>query len=249
VFIDYDNDGWLDIFLLTGTHLEGDPPEATNRLCKNNRDRTFTDVTRRAGLHTAGWASAVCVGDYNNDGFDDLFCTFLGRNRLYRNNGDGTFTDVTKSAGLWTGEPRWGAGCAFLDYNRDGLLDLFVSNYVQFSLEHAPGPGESVNCNWKGVPVECGPRGLRAGRHSLYRNKGDRWQRLAGINVNSRCRLKLLKAVLDSAQCPVELSILRILPAHQGRCFGIWLNLLRNSYSVPACRIHGWPNPYAHPGK
>lgn len=172
-FIDYDNDGWLDIFLLTGTLLEGDPPQATNRLYKNNRDGTFSDVTQQAGLHAVGWASAVCVGDYNNDGFDDLFCTFFGRNRLYRNNGDGTFTDATKSAGLWTEEPRWGAGCAFLDYNRDGHLDLFVSEYVQFSLQHAAPPGESVNCNWKGVPVECGPRGLPAGRRSLYRNNGD----------------------------------------------------------------------------
>lgn len=172
-FVDYDNDGWVDIFLLSGTRLDGAPPGATNRLYKNNRDGTFTDVTEAAGLHDAGWASAVCVGDYNNDGFEDLFCTYFGQNRLYRNNGDGTFTDVTKAAGLWNPEPRWGAGCSFLDYNRDGHLDLFVSNYVRFSLEHAPVPGESTNCNWKGVPVECGPRGLPTGRHSLYRNNGD----------------------------------------------------------------------------
>jgi hypothetical protein len=172
-FIDYDNDGWIDIFLLSGTRLEGDPPGATNRLYKNNRDGTFTDVTEKSGLKAVGWASGVCIGDYNNDGFEDIFCTYFGQNRLYRNNGDGTFTDVTKAAGLWNDQPRWGAGCSFLDYNRDGHLDLFVSNYVRFSFEHAPVPGENVNCNWKGVPVECGPRGLPTGRHSLYRNNGD----------------------------------------------------------------------------
>ena len=172
-FIDYDNDGWMDIFLLSGTRLTGDPPGATNRLYKNNRDGTFTDVTEKAGLRSVGWASGVCIGDYNNDGFEDIFCTCFGQNRLYRNNGDGTFTDVTKAAGLLNDQPRWGAGCSFLDYDRDGHLDLFVSNYVRFSFEHAPVPGENVNCNWKGVPVECGPRGLPTGRHSLYRNNGD----------------------------------------------------------------------------
>ena len=130
-------------------------------------------MTEKAGLKAVGWASGVCIGDYNNDGFEDIFCTYFGQNRLYRNNGDGTFTDTTKAAGLWNEQPRWGAGCSFLDYNRDGHLDLFVSNYVRFSFEHAPVPGENVNCNWKGVPVECGPRGLPTGKHSLYRNNGD----------------------------------------------------------------------------
>jgi enediyne biosynthesis protein E4 len=173
-FIDYDNDGWMDIFLLSGTRIGGDPPEATNRLYKNNRDGTFTDVTEKAGLKAAGWANGVCVGDYNNDGCDDIFCTNFGQNRLYRNNGDGTFTDVTKQSGLWDpGPARWGAGCAWVDYNRDGHLDLFVSNYIRFSIEHAPVPGANSTCNWKGVPVNCGPRGLPTGRHLLYRNNGD----------------------------------------------------------------------------
>ena len=170
---DYDNDGWLDIFLLSGTRLSGAPAGASNRLYKNNRDGTFTDVTRQAGLEAVGWGNAVCIGDYNNDGYEDLFCTYYGQNRLYRNLGNGTFKDVTKEAGLETSEVRWGAGCSFLDYNRDGHLDLCVSNYVQFDFEHVPRPGSNVNCNWKGLPVTCGPRGLPFGRHSLYRNNGD----------------------------------------------------------------------------
>lgn len=173
-FIDYDNDGWMDIFLLSGTRLGGAPPGTTNRLYKNNRDGTFTEVTEKAGLTAVGWANGVCVADYNNDGWDDLFVTYFGQNRLYRNNGDGTFTDVTKEAGLLEAGPvRWGAGCAWVDYNRDGHLDLFVSNYIRFSFEHAPVPGAASTCNWKGIPVNCGPRGLPTGRHLLYRNNGD----------------------------------------------------------------------------
>ena len=172
-FFDYDNDGWMDIFLLNGSSMAGAPSVASNRLYKNNRDGTFSDVTEKAGLRFTGWGSGVCVGDYNNDGWEDLFCTFYGQNKLYRNNGDGTFTDVTKQAGLENSKTRWGAGCTFLDYNRDGHLDLFVSNYVQFDATHIPKPGQDVYCNWKGVPVNCGPRGLPPGYHSLYRNNGD----------------------------------------------------------------------------
>jgi hypothetical protein len=172
-FIDYDNDGWTDLFVLCGTRLGGAPEGTTNRLYKNNRDGTFTDVTEKAGLRSLGWACGVSIGDYNNDGFDDIFCTNFGQNVLYRNNGDGTFTDVTKAAGLWSDQQRFGAGCTFLDYDRDGYLDLFVSNYVRFSFENAAAPGENPNCRWKGIPVECGPRGLATGRHSLYRNNGD----------------------------------------------------------------------------
>jgi hypothetical protein len=172
-FLDYDNDGWMDIFLLSGTRLSDVPAGTSNRLYKNNRDGTFTDVTKQAGLEAVGWANSVCVGDYNNDGFEDIFCTYFGQNRLYRNLGNGTFKDVTKEAGLIDSEIRWGAGCTFVDYNRDGHLDLFVSNYLKFDFDKVPKPGAGVNCNFKGIPIECGPRGLPFGRHSLYRNNGD----------------------------------------------------------------------------
>jgi len=171
-FLDYDNDGWLDILTLSGSRMGG-APEATNRLYRNNRDGTFTDVTERSGLRRGGWASAVTVGDYNNDGFEDLFITYWGQNVLYRNNGDGTFTDVTKEAGLLHDGRRWGSGCTFLDYDRNGLLDLFVGNYLEFDPEKVPKPGEDSFCNWKGIAVHCGPRGLPPSRPSLYRNNGD----------------------------------------------------------------------------
>ena len=173
-FIDYDNDGWMDIFILSGTRIDGNPPEATNRLYKNNRDGTFTDVTEKAGLIRQGWAQGVTIGDYNNDGLEDLFITYYGQNKLFRNNGDGTFTDVTAKAGLLQTGTHFGSGCAFFDYNRDGLLDLFVSNYVVIDLATAPKPSLQIpNCSFEGVPVNCGPGGLGIPTHSLYRNNGD----------------------------------------------------------------------------
>ena len=174
-FYDYDNDGWLDVFLLNGTRLGGLPPgaTATNRLYRNNRDGTFTDVTRDAGLIRSGWANSVCIGDFDNDGNDDLFVTYWGQNVLYRNNGDGTFTDVTRDAGLAGFPDRWNAGATFIDYDRDGHLDLFVSNYVEVDLARLPLPGQGNNCEWKGVPVFCGPRGMEGTKNYLYRNNGD----------------------------------------------------------------------------
>jgi enediyne biosynthesis protein E4 len=171
-FIDYDSDGWMDLLVLSGSRAAGSAEGASNRLYKNNRDGTFSDVTEKAGLLRTMWSSGVTVADYNNDGFDDIFITGYGRNVLYRNNGDGTFTDVTKEAGLLENGNRWGAGCSFVDYNRDGHLDLFISNYLDFDLSRAPKPGSSAMCTWRGVPVNCGPRGLPFSRHTLYRNDG-----------------------------------------------------------------------------
>ena len=173
-FFDYDNDGWMDIFILSSRRLENTPTGATNRLYRNNRDSTFTDVTVKAGLVDIGWAQGVCVGDYNNDGFEDLFLTYYGQNRLYRNNGDGTFTNVTEKAGLLHPKTRYSSGCTFVDYNRDGLLDLFVANYLQIDLATAPKPSLMVaNCNAENVPVNCGPNGLSKAQNYLYRNNGD----------------------------------------------------------------------------
>ena len=172
-FLDYDNDGWLDLLVLNGTRLEGAPAGTTNRLYKNNRDGTFSDVTEKAGLTRTGWASAVTVGDYDNDGFDDLFVTYYGQNVLYHNNGDGTFTDVTQKAGLREPAVRYGSGCTWVDYDRDGRLDLFVAYYLDTTLEKLPKPGENTDCRWKGVPVNCGPRGLPTGFVQLLHNNGD----------------------------------------------------------------------------
>jgi enediyne biosynthesis protein E4 len=172
-FLDYDNDGWLDVFVLSGTRLEDAPPGTTNRLYKNNRDGTFTDVTEKAGLARTGWASAVTVGDYDNDGYDDLFITYYGRHVLYHNNGDGTFTDVTEKALPRQDAVRYGSGCTWVDYDRDGKLDLFVATYLDTTLEKLPKPGENADCRWKGVPVNCGPRGLPTGFVQLFHNNGD----------------------------------------------------------------------------
>ncbi|MDQ1469890.1 MAG: enediyne biosynthesis protein [Bryobacterales bacterium] len=171
-FIDYDNDGWMDLLVLSGRLGTETARGASSRLYKNNRDGTFTDATEKAGLLRSMWASGVTIGDYDNDGFDDIFITAYGTNVLYRNKGDGTFEDVTKESGLLETGTRWGAGCTFVDYDRDGNLDLFVSNYLTFDLAHAPKPGSSGTCTWRGVPVNCGPRGLPYSHHTLYRNNG-----------------------------------------------------------------------------
>jgi hypothetical protein len=180
--VDYDGDGWLDALVLSGTRLqEGAREEVawpateqpTNRLYRNRRDGTFEDVTERAGLRRTGWASSVCAGDYDNDGRTDLFLTYFGRNVLYRNRGDGRFEDATAPSGLAAPATRWGSGCSFLDYDRDGRLDLFVANYLAFDLSTASEPGKGPNCTWKGIPVNCGPKGLPFDTNLLFRNRGD----------------------------------------------------------------------------
>ncbi len=174
-FYDFDQDGWLDIFVPSGTRLEGfDPTQApTNRLYRNNRNGTFTDVTERSGLTRTGWCYGVAAGDYDNDGHDDLFLTYYGRNVLYHNNGDGTFTDVTGRAGLEQKRERFNTGATFLDYDGDGLLDLFVARYVELDLANTPVGGSSRYCKYRGVPVNCGPLGLTGETCSLYHNNGD----------------------------------------------------------------------------
>ncbi len=175
-FFDYDNDGWLDIYLSNGIRFgETYTPETapTTHLYKNNRDGTFTDITARTGLARTGWQTGVCVGDYNNDGWDDLFLTFWGHNVLFQNNGDGTFKDVTREAGLYEERTRWGSGCTWLDYDRDGRLDLFVANYIELDISKVPAPGDTPYCQWKNLSVMCGPRGLPGGSNILYHNNGD----------------------------------------------------------------------------
>jgi hypothetical protein len=172
--LDYDNDGWPDIFIVNGTTLEGFPTgEApTNHLYRNNHDGTFTDVTVKAGLNATGWGQGVCVGDYDNDGWEDLYVTYYGKNRLFHNQ-NGVFAEVAEKAGVAGSGKAWGTGCAWVDYDRDGHLDLMIANYVDFDLATAPAPGERPSCMWKGVPVMCGPRGLASAKNILYHNRGD----------------------------------------------------------------------------
>ncbi len=175
-FFDYDNDGWLDIYLTNGSRLDATWPTGaapTSHLYKNNRDGTFTDVTEKSGLGRTGWQTGVCVGDYDNDGWDDLFCCFWGHNILFHNNGDGTFTDVTRKGGLYNELVRWGSGCTWFDYDRDGHLDLFVCNYIKLDPATTANPGDAASCQWKGIPVMCGPRGLAGDTNNLFHNNGD----------------------------------------------------------------------------
>lgn len=172
---DYDNDGWPDIFLVNGTTLDAAKErkqQPTSHLFHNNHDGTFTDVTRAAGLEFTGWGQGACAGDYDNDGFDDLYVTYYGKDRLYHNERNGMFKEVASSTGVAGDGKAWGAGCAFVDYDRDGKLDLMVANYVSFDIKTSPKPGEGQMCVWKGTPVMCGPRGLPSTPNILYHNLG-----------------------------------------------------------------------------
>ena len=171
---DFNRDEYVDAFFVTGSRLGGfaGPEEPTNHLYVNNRDGTFTRITGQAGLLRSGWGQGTCVGDYDNDGFDDLLVTYFGENRLYRNRGDSRFEDVTAAAGL-NDPPRWSTGCAFVDYDLDGLLDLFIVNYLVFDKVKVPPRGVSPDCRWKGELVMCGPRGLPGETNQLFRNVGD----------------------------------------------------------------------------
>jgi hypothetical protein len=169
---DYDNDGWPDIFLVNGTTVGFAGSDApTSHLYHNNHDGTFSEVTSSAGLTATGWGQGACAGDYDNDGWEDLYVTYYGKNRLYHNVG-GRFEEVADRAGVAGNGKTWGSGCAFVDYDRDGRLDLFVADYADFDLLHAPQPGKYPTCLWKGIAVFCGPRGLPASRNLLYRNLG-----------------------------------------------------------------------------
>lgn len=170
---DYDNDGYLDIYLVNSLTVDMVKARQKTRsqLYHNNGDGTFSDVTDKAGVGDIGWGMGVAIGDYDNDGFDDIYVTCLGPNHLLHNNGKGAFTDVTQKAGV--ADPRWSAGASFVDYDNDGKLDLFVSNYVDFDVNNLPEFGKGRSCQFKGIPVQCGPRGLKGAGDSLYHNNGD----------------------------------------------------------------------------
>ncbi len=171
---DYDNDGWMDIYFVDGSTIADVRSGKCHpgKLYRNNHDGTFRDMTAKAGLTHCGWGFGVAVGDYDNDGFEDLYVTYLDGAVLYHNNRDGTFTDVTAKSGA--GNPgRWGTSTAFGDYDNDGNLDLYVANYVDIDLDHLPEFGKGPFCQYRGIPVSCGPRGLKGSRDRLYHNNGD----------------------------------------------------------------------------
>ena len=171
--LDYDNDGLLDIYFVNSLTVDllKSNGKTKSALYRNNGDGTFSDVTAKAGIGDVGWGMGAAVGDYNNDGFTDLYVTCVGPNHLFKNNGDGTFTDVTKTAGV--SDPRWSAGASFVDYDNDGKLDLMVANYVAFDFNNLPEFGKGRTCQYKGIPVQCGPRGLPGDGDSLFHNDGD----------------------------------------------------------------------------
>jgi len=171
--LDFDRDGDQDVLIANGTRLDDPGAGAAPQLYRNDGSGTFSDVARQAGLTHIGWGQAVCAGDYDNDGWIDVLMTYYGANRLYRNRGGATFEDVTAKVGLPTTGARWGAGCAFVDYDKDGLLDLFVANYVDLDLEKTPKRGQGANCIWRGLAVMCGPQGLPLAHNVLYHNRGD----------------------------------------------------------------------------
>ena len=173
ILIDYDRDGWLDIYLTNAPTVEMELKKQKSRsaLYHNNKDGTFTDVSDKAGVAFPGFAMGGAVGDFNNDGWADIYVTCLGSNVLYKNNGDGTFTNVTKTAGV--DDVRWSTGAAFGDYDSDGFQDLMVANYVDFKLNDLPGFGSSPTCKYRGIDVQCGPRGLKGAGDSLFHNNGD----------------------------------------------------------------------------
>jgi hypothetical protein len=171
---DYDGDGANDVFIANGTTLQVGSRPTLSQLYRNDGTGHFNEVGRQAGLTRSGWAQAACVGDFDNDGHPDLLVTYYGHNTLYRNLGDGKFADVAGSAGLPVTGTRWGSGCAFLDYDHDGYLDIFVANYVDLDLDNTPKPGSSQNCEWKGMLVFCGPRGLPKAHNVLYHNNKNR---------------------------------------------------------------------------
>ena len=170
---DYNGDGANDIFIANGTVFTPGAPPAHSQLYRNDGKGHFAEVGQQAGLTRTGWAQAACVGDFDNDGNPDLLVTYYGPNSLYRNRGDGKFTDVTAKAGLPASGTRWGSGCAFIDYDGDGYLDIFVANYVDLDLNKTPKPGSSQSCQWKGMAVACGPTGLPPGHNALYHNNRD----------------------------------------------------------------------------
>lgn len=170
--LDYDRDGLQDILVISADRFEDEGDDPRHYLYRNLGGLRFADVTDEAGIRHTGWAQGACAGDIDNDGFDDLVIPHWGQNRLYRNQGDGKFRDETAERGLTEGTRRWGTGCAFLDFDRDGDLDLFVANYLRFDPAKTPKPGEGAECRWKGMPVLCGPRGLPGESMSLYRNDG-----------------------------------------------------------------------------
>lgn len=171
--VDHDRDGLLDVYLVNSPTVAtaADPRSARSELWRNRGDGTFTDVTEKAGVGYPGWGMGVAAADFDNDGWVDLYVTCYGRNRLYRNNGDGTFTDVSERAAV--SDPRWSAGAAFADYDGDGWLDLFVANYLDIRLDALPAFGKGKFCEFHGIPVQCGPRGLPGAGDSLYRNNRD----------------------------------------------------------------------------